>query len=202
MGAGAAGPAARREEGEYSAYLTDEQRSRRAGSARFGDGRLFPRAARLVVALAVATLGPASVGARPRLLSFDCEIGDGRKHVLVPRAEEDKSDDELRCRAAVAGLPASGSAEVAGELRLRTSAGKIRVVASGMFEREGQRAVLDELIVPHETWAPAVTWLSNRRPRLVLVFHVFTRPPEGQRRWQRLLTHRLELGGPPRAKGR
>src|SRR5688572_11130299 len=42
---GAAGPAARREEGEYSAYLTDEQRSRRAGSARFGDGRLPPRAA-------------------------------------------------------------------------------------------------------------------------------------------------------------
>jgi len=34
---GAAGPAARGEEGEYSAYLTDEQRSRRAGSARFGD---------------------------------------------------------------------------------------------------------------------------------------------------------------------
>src|SRR5205809_2751797 len=56
---GAAGPAARREEGEYSPYLTDEQRStrgpraapparggRRAGSARFGDGRLPPRAAR------------------------------------------------------------------------------------------------------------------------------------------------------------
>ena len=43
---GAAGPAARREEGEYSPYLTDEQRSRRAGSARFGDGRLLPRAAR------------------------------------------------------------------------------------------------------------------------------------------------------------
>src|SRR5439155_8225559 len=31
---GAAGPAARREEGEYSPYLTDEQRSRRGGSAR------------------------------------------------------------------------------------------------------------------------------------------------------------------------
>src|SRR5882724_9143879 len=44
---GAAGPAARREEGEYSTYLTDEQRSRRAGSARFGDGRLCPRASRL-----------------------------------------------------------------------------------------------------------------------------------------------------------
>ena len=43
---GAAGPAARREEGEYSPYLTDEQRSRRAGSARFGDGRLSPRAAK------------------------------------------------------------------------------------------------------------------------------------------------------------
>ena len=43
---GAAGPAARREEGEYRAYLTDEQRSGRAGSARFGDGRLYPRAAR------------------------------------------------------------------------------------------------------------------------------------------------------------
>src|SRR4249919_3656154 len=43
---GAAGPAARREEGEYSAYSTDEQRSRRAGSARFGDGRLLPRAAK------------------------------------------------------------------------------------------------------------------------------------------------------------
>ncbi len=43
---GAAGPAARREEGEYSPYLTDEQRSRRAGSAHFGDGRLLPRAAR------------------------------------------------------------------------------------------------------------------------------------------------------------
>src|SRR6266700_1856431 len=40
---GAAGPAARREEGDYSPYLTDEQRSRRAGSARFGDGRLLPR---------------------------------------------------------------------------------------------------------------------------------------------------------------
>jgi hypothetical protein len=36
-----AGPAARRDEGEYSAYLTEEQRS-----ARFGDGRLCPRAAR------------------------------------------------------------------------------------------------------------------------------------------------------------
>src|SRR5438552_18454690 len=43
---GAAGPAARREEGEYSPHLTDEQRGRRAGSARFGDGRLPPRAAR------------------------------------------------------------------------------------------------------------------------------------------------------------
>src|SRR5882762_4191739 len=44
---GAAGPAARREEGDYSPYLTDEQRSRWAGSTRFGDGRLLPRAARM-----------------------------------------------------------------------------------------------------------------------------------------------------------
>src|SRR5438105_2560953 len=50
---GAAGPAARREEGEYSTYLTDEQRSRRAGSARFGDGRLSPRAARARAAIVI-----------------------------------------------------------------------------------------------------------------------------------------------------
>ena len=60
---GAAGPAARREEGEYSPYLTDEQRSRRAGSARFGDGRLSPRAARVGTTTCnntAATRGPAT----------------------------------------------------------------------------------------------------------------------------------------------
>src|SRR2546423_5716255 len=69
---GAAGPAARREEGEYRAYLTDEQRSRRAGSGRFGDGRLLPRAARCrsMPTSAIATgrvdfvLSPEKIGRR------------------------------------------------------------------------------------------------------------------------------------------
>ena len=73
---GAAGPAARREEGEYSAYLTDEQRSRRAGSARFGDGRLSPRAARprpRYGALARVNEPAPESGTKPRILIVDDE---------------------------------------------------------------------------------------------------------------------------------
>jgi len=69
---GAAGPAARREEGEYSAYLTDEQRSRRAGSARFGDGRLFPRAARSAL-----FSGHASIVALAMVSAAACRSGGG-----------------------------------------------------------------------------------------------------------------------------
>jgi peptidyl-prolyl cis-trans isomerase SurA len=73
---GAAGPAARREEGEYSSYLTDEQRSRRAGSARFGDGRLRPRAATILMAVLAATMTVGGVAQARVVEKIAAVVGD------------------------------------------------------------------------------------------------------------------------------
>ena len=75
---GAAGPAARREEGEYSPYLTDEQRSRRAGSARLGDGRLLPRAANPAT-LAAVRAAIVDCDACPRLRRYCGRIAREKK---------------------------------------------------------------------------------------------------------------------------
>jgi hypothetical protein len=149
----------------------------------------------LVLVLALAT-APA---AGPRVYTFSCELGDGRTH-LLSRARENESEDELRCRAVIIGLP-PGDAELAGELRLRAPGGRLRVVASSTFERDGTEATIQELLVPHATFAPAIWWRPPTRPRLLLELHVFTRHPR-QRRWRTLVVRPLVIDHHPRRRAR
>jgi hypothetical protein len=150
-----------------------------------------------VLALAgMMALAPAARG-RARLIGLACTIGGGRTHVLVPRAEEEASDDELTCRAELAGrLPAT--VELAGELRIFGPAG-VRVVAVGAFERDGDdRARLDGLVVPHSTWATAVSWREKRRPRLRVELRAYLKPPSagaGRRGWLLVARGGVSFGG-------
>src|SRR5262245_42165210 len=106
-------------------------------------------AAGLVCALLVARSVQAE---RPRIEAFDCKIGDGRTRVLVPRAaEEERADDDLRCWAILDGLPRTGRLALAAELRILAPQGRVRTVATAMFERSDDRpgrAWIEALIVP------------------------------------------------------
>lgn len=136
---------------------------------------------------------PASAhAARPEVGAFRCEIGDGRTHVLTPRSREEESDDELRCHVFLIGLRRESDAELVGELRIRGPGNRVRVVATGPFERQGPHARLEDLLVPHATWTSAVVWRAPRRPRLELSLHVFTRTSP-KTRWQPVATRTLVL---------
>jgi hypothetical protein len=134
------------------------------------------------------------------VVGLACEIGSGRTHVLVPRTEEESSDDELTCRAELTGL-APTTDELAGELRIVGPAG-VRVVAMGRFERSGgERARLEGLVVPHSTWASAISWKDPRRPRLSLELRVFRKRAAAPRRaWRVVASAGLELGAQARRR--
>jgi hypothetical protein len=153
-----------------------------------------------IVAL-LLLVASAEAEAAPRVQRFHCEIGDGRTSLLVPRAREEASEDELQCRAVLTGLPADGTAALAAEVRLRLPGGRFRVVAGGTFERDGVRATLEDLIVPHATWAPAIVWEKDGYPRLTLALHVFSRRPSS-RRWHPLLVRQLVIDHPRRQRSR
>jgi hypothetical protein len=126
--------------------------------------------------------------------------------VLVPRAREENSNDELICRAVVGGIGGRNARDLAVELRLLPPQGGYRVVASSHLEpgeRRG-RAEIDELAVPHASWAAAIDWRSPTTPRVRLLLRVLDRPSPGSTRWRVLATRRLELGAaaPPAATGR
>jgi len=145
----------------------------------------------------VALLGAAALPAQaqPRIVAFTCEIGGGRTHVLVPRAEEESNDDELTCHAQLSG--STPDATFAAELRLREGSGRVRVVATGLFQRpEGDpRWHIDALIVSHSTWATAVSWADARRPRLHVELRAYRQHPGVPRRaWRLAASARLELG--------
>jgi hypothetical protein len=154
------------------------------------------RRAVLSILLLAAAAEPAQAGAR--VLSFSCEIGSGRTRVLVPRAREENSNDELLCRAVVGGIGGRNARDLAVELRLLPPQGDYRVVASSHLEpgeRRG-RAEIDELAVPHASWATAIDWRRPKTPRVRLLLRVLDRPSPGSTRWRVLATRRLELGGP------
>ena len=129
---------------------------------------------------------------QPSVSALRCEIGEGRTHLLVPREREESADEELRCHAFLVGLRPGSTAELVGELRLRAPGGRVRVVATGTFERSGPHARLDNLTVPHATWTSAVAWRAPNRPRLELSLHVFTRLPSSKR-WKPLMMRTLVL---------
>jgi hypothetical protein len=144
----------------------------------------------------LAQASPAA--AAPRLASFTCAIGDGRKRVLPRKEEADRADDELQCRATLAGLRGRSGTELVAELRILTPTGPPRVVATAAFARSQDvpgRAVLDELVVPHATWTAAVDWGASPRPIVRLALNVYAREPATRRpRWRLLLSGTLDLG--------
>jgi hypothetical protein len=156
---------------------------------------VFRRAVLAAPLLVTLAAGPAQAGAR--VVSFACHIGDGRTQVLVPREREDDSDDELLCRAAVSGIGGRSAQDLAVELRILPPRGSYRVVASSHLEPATRRghAEIDELVVPHATWAAAVDWRDRNAPRVRLLLRVLDRPSPGSTRWRVLAIRRLELGG-------
>jgi hypothetical protein len=143
-----------------------------------------------VFGVACALAGATTAEAAPRIVAFDCKIGDGRR-VMVTAAHEEGSDDEISCRIAVRGLGGRSPADLVAELRLLPPRGPYRVVASGALEDESpDRARAPDIIVPHSTWVSAVDW---RARRLRLVLCVLDKPPPGSKRWQLVATKRLEL---------
>ena len=158
-----------------------------------------------MTALALIALAPTTAVAHPRLVAMACEIGGGRTTVLVPRAKEESSDDELICQARLVGV-ALGAAQLAAELWLHEAGGGVRVVATGMFEALGDgRARIENMIVSHSTWASAVSWRDSRHPRLRIELRAFRKGPTASRSSWRLVTSaQLELGsrGRPLELGR
>jgi hypothetical protein len=146
-----------------------------------------------VTVLQVWTLAlVAKAAGGPRVAEFACQIGDHRTGVLVPRAEEERSDDELDCRALVSGL---GRAQpMAVELRVLPPAGPFRVVAQSRLERIEDapgEARLEQLLVPHSTWSSGVDWRNQRAPRVRLELRVYARAARAP--WRLLVARRLDL---------
>jgi hypothetical protein len=147
------------------------------------------RGLRSLAALGV-TLVCLAAEAAPRIVAFNCKIGDGRR-VMVTAAHEDGSDDEMSCRVSVRGLGGRSAADLVAELRLLPPRGPFRVVASGALESDAtDLARAPEIFVSHSTWPSAVDW---RARRLRLVLYVLDRPPRGSKRWQTVATRRLDL---------
>jgi hypothetical protein len=150
-------------------------------------------------ALGLAVLAAPPAEARPRVVELSCQIGRHRTGVLVPRTDEEDSDDELDCRALVAGVGKSGPLAV--ELRVLPPAGPYRVVASGPLERTDDapdQARLDQLVVPHSTWASGVDWRNRQSPRARLELRVYTRTAALRAGWRLVATRRLDLRAWPR----
>jgi hypothetical protein len=148
-------------------------------------------------AVVAALLWPPAAAARPRLVRFACHIGDGRTGVLVPRAREESTDDEMRCRASLRGLGGRSPTDLVAELRLLPPRTSFRVVASDRLsaaEDDRDAARLEALFVPHETWLPAVDWRGRDGPRVRLVLCVYDRPSRGSKRWRLIATRQLQLG--------
>ena len=146
----------------------------------------------LLVVLAAA---PAQAGVR--VASFTCVIGSGRTQVLLPRAREEDVNDELLCRATVAGIGGRSPRDLAVELRLLPPVGGYRVVATETLEPGSGRglAAIDELAVSHATWLATVDWRDRVAPRVRLLLRVLDRPSPGTTRWRLLAQRRLDLGG-------
>jgi hypothetical protein len=160
--------------------------------------RVFPLNRARLVATAVVMAAAAPAVASPRVVSFSCHIDGGRKRVLPPAQERD-SYDELLCRVAVTGLRGRNAQDLAVELLLLPPDGSFRVVATSHLapvERRRDRAKIDELVVPHATWAAGIDWKDRRRLRLQL--RLLDRPRPGSRQWSLLATRTWELGGTPR----
>jgi hypothetical protein len=152
-------------------------------------------------ALWLAVLSAPPARARPRVVELSCQIGRHRTGVLVPRSEEDDSDDELDCRAVVSGVGPRG--QLAAELRVLPPAGPYRVVASGPLERADDdpgQARLDQLVVPHSTWASGVDWRNTQSPRARLELRVYSRGAAHHPAWRLLATRRLDIGAWPRPR--
>ena len=149
---------------------------------------------------AAIVLAPAPVAAAPNILTFRCQIdGRPRTRVLPPLQERD-SYDELLCRVAVTGLGGRSARDLAVELLLLPPDGSYRVVATSHLEPAGgrDRAKLDELVVPHATWAAGIDWRDRKRPRLRLQLRLLDKPAAGDRQWRQLATRGWELGGKPK----
>jgi hypothetical protein len=134
--------------------------------------------------------------ARPQVAEISCSIGRERTGVLVPRAAEESSDDELDCRALVSGVGPSNGPQLAVELRVFPPTGPYRVVASSVLERTDDprgSARLDELIVPHSTWASGVDWRNKQSPRVRLELRVYVKVRSTRSSWRLLATRRLDL---------
>jgi hypothetical protein len=152
-----------------------------------------------LAALAVV-LAAAPALAAPKIVSFGCRI-DGRRTRVLPPAEERDSYDELLCRVTVAGLGGRSARDLAVELLLMPPDGSYRVVATSHLEpseRGRDRGQLDELAVPHATWAAGIDRSDPRRPRVRLMVRLLDRPPTGSRQWRLLATRAWELGGKSR----
>jgi hypothetical protein len=148
---------------------------------------------------ALLLLSAPPAAARPRVAEISCQIGDHRTGVLVPRADEDQSDDELDCRVLVSGLGAT-RAPLAAELRVLPPTGPFRVVASQPLqrvERTPGQARLDQLLVPHSTWASGVDWRDRESPRVRLELRIYVRAG-GRPAWRLLAARRLDLVAWPR----
>jgi hypothetical protein len=155
------------------------------------------RGVRLIAAtigLGLALAGHAQ--GRPRVTTFACQIGGHRTGVLVPRADEEDSDDELECQAVVAGLGAAGRRPLAAELRVLPPRGPFWVVGSAPLnwaQARPDEARLPNLFIPHLTWSSGVDWRRQRAPRVRLELRVFGQGG-GPRSWRLLASRRLELG--------
>jgi hypothetical protein len=154
-----------------------------------------PASLRPGVILSVLLVAQPAV-ARPRVAEISCRIGRHRTGVLVPRAAEESSDDELDCRAFVSGVGATSGPQLAVELRVLPPSGPYRVVASSTLERTDAppgSARLDELIVPHSTWASGVDWRNQQAPRVRLELRVYVKTTAARAGWRLLATRRLDL---------
>jgi hypothetical protein len=148
--------------------------------------------------LALVALALVAKAGGPRVAELACQMGDHRTGVLVPREDEDSSDDELDCRALVAGVGPGG--QLAVELRVLPPLGPFRVVATSRLDPTGRQARLEQLLVPHSTWSSAVDWRNPRSPRLRLELRVYART--ARTRWGLLTARRLDIRAWPRASRR
>jgi hypothetical protein len=157
----------------------------------------------LVAWLAAALLGPARVEAAPKIAAFACMIGEGRG-IFLKRADEDRSEDELVCRVSLSHLGGRSASDLVAELRIVPPTGPFRVVATTVFESvEGarNRAQLDEVVVPHGTWAPAIDW-RRRSPGLRIVLCIRDRPAPGSSPWPLVARKTLDIRHWQRAPGK
>jgi hypothetical protein len=134
---------------------------------------------------------PVAAAEHPRLARFHCEIGGDRIHILVPRAAEERTDDELLCQVRLTGLSPHGAAALVAEVRAQAPDGRILTVASGSFERDDGQARIDELVIPHATWVSAVRWGPGSAV-LRLTLHVLARPPNSKQ-WRPVLSRALVI---------